>query len=445
MAQLKDKDGAFYNPNTIAENVEYASGTSVKQKIQQIEQSGGGGSSTNVVEFTNLFNIDDIVANKGVVYGEAGAIQSNSSYSCVFIPLELDKVYSISGLGGSANAFNFALAKGTKSSFSNLLASDFVENAHWLKNDAIFTHGTNYIYKQNMSAALSNYAFNTPKASDLVDGNIQLGIVINTRYYSTNVNNTMRVCQAPYTIDHVGSIRGKNAAFFGDSITAGQGGNFVNVVKSKLGLNLCFNYGAHGDQTPDLKTQMLAVDPSQSPYPKPYTILQAVVIQIGTNGGVSGDIDKDIPTIGVYDIESYPYSYSASGKTIETATLNEPRDFFSLCFANTFYGNVAASIEYVRYINPDCKIYLVTIPPSERANYPIVREALIALGAKMGVEVIDAQANAGIGVWNITYWSSDQKGTGGQRVHLNAKGAEMWGSYIAHEIERKWFETELNS
>lgn len=438
MAQLKDKDGANLYPNTTAEFVEYSSGVSVKQKIQSLEQGGAG------VEFPNLFSIDDITVGKGIVYNTSGSISTNASYNCVFIPLEKGQYYCMTGYnwvagGGASGANNIALAKGTKANFSNLTSSDFANNANWLNTDSAFTHGTN-LYKQGIGTKV---IFKAPAADDLADSTTTIGLVVNTTFNNkTPTNETLNVVKSLYPIDFVGSIKGKNVAFFGDSITAGTDGGFVDKVASKASLNIAFNFGSSGAATPRLASIMLSnpFREARTYLPKDYNEYQAVVIQIGTNGGVSGDINADIPDIGIYDIASYPYNYSAPSKTIASATLTEPLDFFTQCFANTFYGNIALCIEWVRYNNPNCRIFLTTIPPSERGNHEAVRSALINLADKMSVQVIDAQAHAGLGLWNITQWAYD---TSGERTHLNAIGNEMWASYIANELNEQWYESDI--
>lgn len=439
MTQLKDKDGLNVNPITDAEAVAYDSTTNVKQKIQQLE-SGDGGATI----LTNLFNSSDVVVGVGIVYNTSGAIQSSSSYSSVFIPLEYGKYYCMSGYnfvagGGATGANNVALGKGSKTSFSNLLSTDFASGASWLNEDSVFTHGTN-IYVQKVGATI---VFKSPSTSDMVDSTIQLGLVINTTFNNvTPTNDALNVVQGLYPIDYLAKITGKNVAFFGDSITQGTDGGFVDKVAAKASLNIADNFGSSGSATNRLADIMLgeAFRGSTTYPPKDYNKYQAVVIQIGTNGGVTGNITNDIPDIGIYDIASYPYNYSAPSKTITSATLTDPLDFFTQCFANTFYGNIALCIEWVRYNNPNCRIFLTTIPPSERGNHESVRSALINLADKMSVKVIDAQAHAGLGLWNITLWTYD---TSGQRTHLNTKGNEMWASYISHELMAQWYESDI--
>lgn len=410
-----------------------------------VESTGGGGSG----EGANIFDPSTAVTGKGVVYNQSGAIQNNNQYSCVFVPLEFDTYYRMSNYywrenGGTLHANIVALGKGTASSFSNLQATDFVTGAKWLTDNVVnFTIGTN-IYLQDAPYRL---AFKTPKKSEMSNQSTTIGLVINTTYNGITPVNDILAVQAMPSWMYDGKIKGKNAAFFGDSITWAQNNGskpgFVPLVGDGLELNKFKNGGQSGATTSGLASNMLHNSFRTTPAisETDYTKFHAVVIQIGTNGGVSGDINADIPDIGIYDISSYPYSYSASGKTITSATLTAPIDFFTLCFADTFYGNIALCIEWVRYCNPNCRIFLTTIPPSERGNHEAVRSALINLADKMSVQVIDAQAHAGLGLWNITQWTCDLSSP---RTHFNAKGNEMWASYIANELNVQWYESDIH-
>ena len=448
MAQLKDNNNNDVMPKTTADNVQYDSNYSVAQKIAQIEQGGGGSSSIEDAgeAYPNL--LVSIERSKGFVYNNGGVYASNSSYDSAVIELEFDTYYSIAdyiNLQANARQVNsIALFKGTGIT-DNLKASDFVEGSAWLLQDTVFNHNADR-YNSNIfnPSIAERIVFKTPKSSELTSVN-NLYLVINVRFYSISCTDTLKVTKSMFPINYSG-IKGKNVAFFGDSITAGTEGGFVGKVQSKARLNIATNYGSSGAASGRLASIMLGNpfrESSNVSY-KDYMMYQAVVIQIGTNGGVTGNIDNDIPDIGIYDISGYPYEYSASGKTIASATVNEPIEFFTKCFANTYYGNVALCIEYVRYINPNCRIFLTTIPHNigGYGNFDTVRNAVLNIAKKMGVQVIDAGAYAGLGRWNMTYWCSDAA-SATARTHLNAKGNEMWASYIAHELERLWYNTNI--
>ena len=438
--ELKDRNNQAVLPNTTAANVSYGS-TTVAAKIAELEQGGGG--SAPVQQEGNLFDPATIVSGKGIVGGMGGAINTNANYSCVFVPLQYGCYYRLSGYlsipaGGTNIANGIALAKGDASSFSNLAISELVSGCDWLEEDEVFLHQNNIYNMPTPDFAI----FKTPELSEMVSpAPQQIGIVINVTYNGvTPANETLVVEHIPYDAS---SIRLKRVGFFGDSIVQGTNGGFVGKLKMKVPLMVAKNYGSSGSTSARLAGIMLGEnfrnDSSAVNYSeKDYSQYDAVVIQIGTNAETLGNIDADIPDMSVDGISSYPYAYSASGKTVESATVNNAKEFFTKCFANTYYGNVALCIEYVRYINPNCRIFLTTIPPNiGHANFGNVREAICALAVKMGVQVIDAGAYAGLGRWNISYWSYDN-------THFKAEGNEMWAAYIANELEKKFYETELS-
>lgn len=269
-------------------------------------------------------------------------------------------------------------------------------------------------------------------------------------------------------------LAGKKLCFFGDSISdpfANTGG-YPELTIAKVGAitadasdkfaNSSAIYGVSGGTSATVKGMVLGKTIFDADWmrtrfaqhiaagyedAKDFTKFEAVIIMIGTNPSQGGDIDADIPDICVTDIESYPYSYSAPGKTKSSADLANADEFFSKCFGNTYYGDLAASVEYIRWKNANCRIFLVTIPPNtqyktaqesnfDNVYYKKVRERIIALADKMSVQVIDAQVRAGLGEWDITHWSGDG-------IHPNAIGKELWASYVAHELEKQFYETNL--
>ena len=322
----------------------------------------------------------------------------------------------------------------------------------------------------------------------------------NTTAYNVSYGNT-NVADAIAALEQGGSggggtpslpLAGKRICFFGDSITdpfASTGG-YPDLVISKVGaiprtpMNLVTTsidnipadlftnksaiYGISGCNSSTVKKMVMGtleftgweIDRYAKHIKvgyeeeKDFTQYAAVVIMIGTNatGTMVCDIDADIPDICVNDIDSYPYAYSATGKTKPSATLNSPTDFFNLCFGNTYLGDLAASIEYIRWKNPNCRIYLVTIPPNDydfESNNPKqfknVRNMILELGEKMSVQVIDAQAKAGCGLYNIGYWIGNDPFGSGHKVHPNAIGKELWASYISNELDKQWYNTNVTT
>ena len=76
-------------------------------------------------------------------------------------------------------------------------------------------------------------------------------------------------------------------------------------------------------------------------------------------------------------------------------------------------------------------------------QYKNVRNMILALGEKMSVQVIDAQAHAGCGLWNIGYWIGNDPFGSGYKIHPNAIGKELWASYIANELNKQWYTSNV--
>lgn len=296
-------------------------------------------------------------------------------------------------------------------------------------------------------------------------------------------------------------LAGKKICFFGDSITdpfASTGG-YPDLVISKVGaippkmgyterVSASVNdipadlfdgtsaiYGISGAHASDVRNMVLGTTVFDSPqnYPKhvkvgfegvkDFTQYDAVVIMIGTNSNQNAwentsthelyDMDACIPDICVNDIASYPYSYSASGKYISSATLANADEFFTKLFDRyKYYGAVAAAIEYIRWKNPNCRIFLVTIPPNDSYSdsnevryFTKIRERIISLAEKLSVQVIDAQVHAGCGLWNIGYWIGNDPFGSGHKIHPNAIGKELWASYIANELNKQWYASNVTT
>lgn len=421
----------------------------------------------------NLFSKDNINEKVGIVYMKGGSLEPSSNYQCAYIPLEFDTYYTVSGykwiaLGGISGANNVCLVCEKDEIIVNLKASDFKAESTWLNTDTFFTK-TDNIYQQGIKQEV--FTFKTPQATELNVDNI--GIVINTLFNSKPIEfvDGLQVEVGTLPTDYVegggivlekvfgyplpktssggGGTSGdavfnylKNQVmfFFGDSITQGTDGGYVGLVKDKVGLGNAVNYGSSGAATGrlvDIMTGLGIREPSSAKNVD-YMMCKAITIQIGTNGGVSGNFEKDIPNISIYDIQSYPYTYNNPDGTITDATLDNAEDYFKKLFPNTFYGNLALCLEWVRWKNPNCRVYLITIPISDRNNHIAVRDALIELGELYSIHVIDAQANSGCSFRNISQWSYD-------KTHLNVIGNELWASYIARELVTNYYDTEIES
>lgn len=454
-----------YNPKVYKKVLSYNSDVVVKPKDEVIfDNYDYIKERACVISDGNLTEICKTYKGRGVVYNTGGEIKVHSDYDCYVLPTMFATYYSFYDYKGLATgAKNIALLVRYGENTRQLKMEDFVQNSTWVAEDTFFTKTGTYPYRQDNVTSPTSFSFKIPSKVDFTQEPDEICVVMNCRFSAGNLPETFYIAEGSTPKQSTGerlvqvfgydinndaeeqhtsddSINGKVVAFFGDSITSGTDDGYVNLVKDKAQLASALNYGSSGAGTARLVDIVTGynIRESGSYSTKDYNTFSAVTIMIGTNGGVSGNITNDIPDISISDINSFPYDYTADGKTISSATLQDENDFFKLCFANTFYGNIALCLEYIQWKNPDCRVYLITIPPSDRGNHIAVRDAMLELGKKMGFHVIDAQTNAGMGMWNITMWSKD-------KTHLNYKGNEMLASYLAKELENQFYSSDVRS
>lgn len=214
----------------------------------------------------------------------------------------------------------------------------------------------------------------------------------------------------------------KKVFCFGDSITQGTEGGYVQYLSQILGCELS-NFGSSGgtaSRCVDIITAGSGLPKRNSStegtvWPtKDFTTCSAATIQIGTNDSHTGTL-ADIPT---GDISDYA----------------DPLEYWAL-FPSNYVANIALCIEYIKSKNPECEIFLITPPyrnvsgdtPSRMANcLPFLR----LLSEHYSIPLINSMQNSGIGFKymkpNIKY-SYDG-------IHFNALGNKLWGKYIAQKI-----------
>lgn len=433
-----DKDIISSKDNAIIDNYDYIKNAACKEK------------NTNLYVGSTAYN------GKGVIFNKNGAIEDHNRYDCAVMDIDFGKQYTYINYSLYNGANNFALLVNFGTGYRQMTVSDFVQDSEWMGNDVFFDHSHSYIFKQIVA---NNGSFWCPKKTDFINEPDGVALVINTRYDSTEVSSSFIINEGDethtptiettifgYPINGGGAtpeetdmIAGKTVIFFGDSITHGNTyGSYVDTVRIKANLGQAINKGVSGYRSYSLVDQITGygIRGGSVGSPVDFSNIHAATIQIGTNDSTGadymGDIEKDIPDISIYDISSYPFSYNAPGKTIESATLNNADDFFKLCFPNTYYGNLALIIEYIRWKKPSLRLYMISIPAGMGGRYKVINPAMKALCSKMSIEVIDAIENSGAGQWNITEWSPDA-------AHLNTVGVELWGSYIARKLQELYY------
>jgi len=368
----------------------------------------------------NLYN--KAIAEKGYYYNSPTGTKTPYANSCVTgkIPVVPYTQYTVQlDQAGTAAFYNSNLHYWDASGnwVGKIVGSQNIVWASDLKSFT-FTAVSNCYYVG--ATFLFNVATTTEEFNTVISAiQVEIGATLTT-YEEYIVSSVLK--KSYYAGEITGKYEGKKIQIVGDSITAGTYGGFAQILANITGATIV-NRGSGGAATGRLVAIMTTVkDRSDTviTYTPDYTDTSAVTIQIGTNGDLIGSIE-DIPYVIGQSIDALPF-------TVGETTITTPEEYWAL-FPNNHYGNIALCIEYVQYINPKCKIYLITPPHNAPFTQKLkdVRLSLLAIGRLYSVEVIDAQEKAGIDVKHLHKYSYD--GT-----HLNANGNELWGKYIGYQL-----------
>ena len=231
---------------------------------------------------------------------------------------------------------------------------------------------------------------------------------------------------------YVPSIKNKKIICAGDSLTNGYNGasnSYVQYVQNFYPDCTVLNKGSNGGGTSRLVNLLtdMARDGDGTVYPignLDYSDCIAVIINIGTNGGVSGNKDTSIPQLVEKTVEDIPFQHN--GETIDTVA-----KYWSL-FKNDWWGNMGLLVEYIKWKNPRTQIFLT--PPTVNGisdasgSSPFkIREAMNELGDMYGLTVIDVIQGLGINKRNNHLFRLDY-------CHGTNLRNEMVGKYIAKQI-----------
>lgn len=228
------------------------------------------------------------------------------------------------------------------------------------------------------------------------------------------------------------SIKGKTIICAGDSLTVGYNGasnSYVDYIRNFYDKCTVLNKGSNGggaNRLVNLLTDM-ARDGDGTTYPIgniDYTNVIAVIINIGTNGGITGNLETSIPQFTQKTIEDIPFDY-------EDTTIDTTEKYWAL-FKNDWWGNLSLIIEYIKWKNPKTQIFLTPPLPNKisdtSGNSPYkIRDAMLQLGELYGVHVIDTINGLGINKRNCHLFCVDY-------CHGTNLRNEIVGKYIAKQI-----------
>lgn len=226
-----------------------------------------------------------------------------------------------------------------------------------------------------------------------------------------------------------GSSRLKDAKVFafGDSITEGTQGGYVKYLSEVFGTAVA-NYGSSGAKTSRVVDIVTAGSglPKRDPATagivwetKDYTDLVCATLMIGTN-----------------DLSGMPMGSLADIPTSNLTGHANPLDYWAL-FANTYVGNIALVIEFIKSKAPKAEIHIVTpIYGYYTSLGPERTQSLIphleAVTRYYGVHLIYGTYESGLSYKLMNPAASNPYSYDG--VHLNILGNEVFGKFLAQKV-----------
>lgn len=228
---------------------------------------------------------------------------------------------------------------------------------------------------------------------------------------------------------------GKKVYYFGDSITQGSTTPpiFASYTRRVTEILQCngTNYGSSGSKTDrmvGIMTNLAPRDGTAKVHNPDYTDVAAVTIMIGTNdAGSSGNITGSLADIPPQRVQDVPFT-TAGGAAIDT-----PDQYWAL-FPNTYYGNLALCIEYVKWKNPLTVIYLISAtqrPAGVGVVNPPMEAVVVAMtniSRYYALQYFDATHECGLDLKSIDSWSMD-------KLHPNdALGVPRLGNYVGYRV-----------
>lgn len=213
---------------------------------------------------------------------------------------------------------------------------------------------------------------------------------------------------------------GSNIFLFGDSIsTANYSGGYYRFIESALSAKVT-SYASNAANTNRMYGVVLGKRSrndydEDTPYPqKDFSICDIALIAIGTNDAARGDDFWDT-------LDSIP-----AGSVFDHVADNTTDAYFE-SFPATFFGNVGACIEYIKWKNPKTRIYLLSPLNANGKDRRTLVKYYSELAAYYSIPLINATEDSGLDLKNISIWTNDN-------LHPNEVGNEIFGNFIARKI-----------
>lgn len=252
------------------------------------------------------------------------------------------------------------------------------------------------------------------------------------------------------------AVQEKTIICAGDSLTVGHNNvstnSYVNYITRYYPKCAVKNNGGNG-QGADWLVNQLTNQQRSTAYPTvvdpSYDDVCAVIINIGTNGGIVGSVETSIPKLAnATDIEGNILQFMTVDNAIAEGGFNyngenisSANDYWNL-FANNWYGNLGLIIEYIQWKNPKTQIFLLppcisTIKATNSNSAEKIGSAMKELCELYGINYIDINNAIGINRRNAGKYCGDY-------VHGTNLRNEMVGKYVAKYISDKIYDFNVN-
>ena len=263
---------------------------------------------------------------------------------------------------------------------------------------------------------------------DITESLVVTSIPTQSAIEVTSINNMpIADLYARSMLSSSGRFTGKKVFAFGDSITEGTQGGYVKYLSEVFGTTVA-NYGSSGARTSrvvDIVTAGAGLpkrDPSTANivWPtKDYTDLVCATLMIGTN-----------------DLSGMPMGSLADIPTSNLTDHANPLEYWAL-FANTYIGNIALVIEFIKSKAPKTEIHIVAPIYGYSASLgPELTQSLIphleAVTRYYGVHLIYGTYESGLSYKLMNPSATNPYSYDG--VHLNVLGNEVFGKFLAQKV-----------
>lgn len=382
--------------------------------------------SAQVISNLSIYDLTTMLKDGFYISVSNNTLQANTAGKVAVIPVVAGKQYHITFAPQSANIQRFRfMSTSSLSANKETLAPSFSETISPNELKLTAPEGANYLVA---TAYLINTSYNFDISESLVVKDVSNLSPTNSEIVTLNglsivdlqARKQLQDFEISSTINTLHRFKDQKFYTFGDSVTQGTRGGYVQYLQKTLGCKLT-NYGNSGSKA-DRMVGIITDQPNRDPatqnsnFPEiDYSNVAGVSIMIGTNDAATWNTQEPIGSIADIPV----------GRADTAVDLNA----YWQSFPNTFYGNLAMCIEFIMYKNKDIEIILVTSPMNNQhsENMKSIRLNQLEIAKYYGLKIIDAQIECGINSKNVPIFTYDN-------LHFNEEGNRRFGNYLARTI-----------